>query len=385
MKNIIFCADGTWNSPNQDEDKDGVPDPTNVFKLFVTLAGHPVAGSILLAKEQETELSEGPAKIQVAKYIHGVGDSSNAIGRLIGGAFGSGLISRIVRGYTYISRHYEPGDNIVIVGFSRGAYTARALAGLIAAKGLLRDATENDKEGAYRRGAQAWYQYRHDCLSKNRKFDILARLGEAIADLPAFVSQNSLKKEDFVQLTAPIGAVAVWDTVGSMGIPAYHRDARSDTFKFINNDLSPEIKVGLHAIALDEQRVDFAPTLWNARAGVTQMVFPGAHADVGGGYPQAGLSDAALQWMIEQLSTLTPPILFQNPGPLAFKPDFKGDAHEPWNMDPWNVLHPRVALRELDQAKFKLLAHPSIDQRRQAGNVRANPGEPGKYDPKNWR
>ena len=80
---------------------------------------------------------------QAAKYLHGVGDSDNFLVKALGGALGAGLITRIVRGYTYISRTYAAGDRIFIVGFSRGAYTARALAGLIAAKGLL-DATKLD-------------------------------------------------------------------------------------------------------------------------------------------------------------------------------------------------------------------------------------------------
>jgi uncharacterized protein (DUF2235 family) len=382
MKSIIFCADGTWNSPGQDEDKDGVPDPTNVFKLFVSLAGTPVAGSMLLANEQESEFHEGGAAVQVAKYIHGVGDAGNPIGKLIGGAFGAGLISRIVRGYTYISRKYQPGDNIVIIGFSRGAYTARALAGLIANKGLLRNVDERKKEDAYRRGAQAWYQYRSESLTKADKRDLLTRFAEAMADLPGFLTQNTLKKDDFVQLRDPIGAVAVWDTVGAMGIPLYHSDARSDTFKFFNNDLSSKVKVGLHAIALDEQRVDFTPTFWEPRDGVLQMVFPGAHADVGGGYAESGLSDIALQWMMDELNAQAG-VLFQNPGPLAFKPNPAGDAHEPWKLDPWKNLGPRVAVREMLK-RLQLQAHPSIEQRSKQASVRSNPSGAAIYKPGNW-
>ena len=104
--------------------------------------------------------------LQASKYIHGVGDSQSAIRRIIGGAFGAGIIARIVRGYTFISRNYEPGAKIFIVGFSRGAYTARALAGLIASQGLLKKDLTKDKEKAYRYGAQAWYRYRDNKKSK---------------------------------------------------------------------------------------------------------------------------------------------------------------------------------------------------------------------------
>jgi uncharacterized protein (DUF2235 family) len=125
-KNIVFCADGTWNGPNED-DQDDVPETTNVWKLFLNIAGDPHNSSVLYANEQEVSLSLGGQCVQVAKYLHGVGDSRNPIIKMLGGVFGWGLIARIVRGYTFISRNYEAGDLIFIVGFSRGSYTARAL------------------------------------------------------------------------------------------------------------------------------------------------------------------------------------------------------------------------------------------------------------------
>ena len=95
-KNIIFCADGTWNGPGKDEDGDSVPDATNVYKLFLGLSDVPRADSLRVADEQEKEFKEGGQETQVAKCIHGVGDSRNPIIKLMGGAFGA----RIVRGYT---------------------------------------------------------------------------------------------------------------------------------------------------------------------------------------------------------------------------------------------------------------------------------------------
>ena len=167
-KNIIFCADGTWNNPNQDNDGDEIADPTNVYKLFLCLDGMDSPTALLTANEQEKELASNGLTLQIAKYIHGVGDSRNPIGRIIGGAFGAGVISRIVRGYTFISRNYEPGARIFIVGFSRGAYTARALGGLIASEGVLAAPLTVDKEQAYRAGAEAWYQYRQKTAPKSK-------------------------------------------------------------------------------------------------------------------------------------------------------------------------------------------------------------------------
>src|SRR5262245_47799785 len=179
-KNIIFCADGTWNNPNQDHDGDKIADPTNVYKLFLCLDGMDSPSALLTANEQEKELASDGLTLQIAKYIHGVGDSRNPIGRIIGGAFGAGIISRIVRGYTFISRNYEPGAKIFIVGFSRGAYTARALGGLIASEGVLAPPLTEDKELAYRYGAEAWYQYRKKTapeFSFSRLWELASAIG----------------------------------------------------------------------------------------------------------------------------------------------------------------------------------------------------------------
>ncbi|MGZ5056766.1 MAG: phospholipase effector Tle1 domain-containing protein, partial [Methylobacter sp.] len=88
-KTIIFCADGTWNGSEQDDNDDGVPELTNVYKLFSGIAGTLIVDA---AKEQEKELKKGNAVVQVTKYIHGVGDFHTPIRHLLGGAFGSGMI-----------------------------------------------------------------------------------------------------------------------------------------------------------------------------------------------------------------------------------------------------------------------------------------------------
>ena len=129
-KNIAFFSDGTWNGPGQDENADGVPDVTNVLKLYNEVVGNIALTTLRLENEQEKVLADPDGvEMQVAKYIHGVGDSGNALIKLLGGTFGAGIVQRIVRGYTFVSRNYDPGDQIFLVGFSRGAYTARALAG----------------------------------------------------------------------------------------------------------------------------------------------------------------------------------------------------------------------------------------------------------------
>ena len=124
-KNIVLCLDGTWNGPNS-KDKDGNQTPTNVQKLFEALSG----SAPLAPTDQEKEFAQAAggdvATGQVGKYIYGVGVESNLLAKAVEGAVGLGLVARVVRGYTYLSRVYEPGDRLYILGFSRGAYTARA-------------------------------------------------------------------------------------------------------------------------------------------------------------------------------------------------------------------------------------------------------------------
>jgi len=160
-KNIVLCLDGTWDGPGN-KDKAGNLTPTNVQKLFEALAG----SGPLAANDQEKEFaqaaSDAAASGQVGKYLYGIGVSSNLLAKAVEGAVGLGLVARVVRGYTYLSRVYEPGDALYILGFSRGAYTARALAGLVTRQGLLDWAAmklQAGSEQSYSAGLAAWQQY----------------------------------------------------------------------------------------------------------------------------------------------------------------------------------------------------------------------------------
>lgn len=329
MKNIVFCADGTWNGTDVDKDEDGVPDTTNVLKLFHLLAGETALQTRRLKDEDEKALHEGAAPVQVAKYLHGVGDSSNPIKRLLGGTFGAGVIARIVRGYTFISRNYDPGDKVFAVGFSRGAYTARALAGMISSVGLLNKAQLDlsDKEQAYALGTSAWRQYRDNARKAQPDASLRQKLASMISDLPGF-ARIPLRGDDL--LPAPVAGVAVWDTVGALGIPNAGSAGKAvDAYRFADDKLSANVAVGLHAVSLHEQRDTFAPTLWQQRDNITQMWFAGAHADVGGGYPasESGLSNIALQWMVQELDKLQ--VMFK-PFPHDWPLDHAAGMHEPW-------------------------------------------------------
>lgn len=378
-KHIVFLADGTWNGPAADENHDGWPDPTNVLKLFAMLRGSDDVGTLALANEQERSFHADGRCLQVAKYLHGVGDSRNPLVRLLGGAFGSGVIARIVRGYTFLSRHYEPGDRIVIVGFSRGAYTARALAGLVVSQGLL-DRTRvdlGDRGRAYELGCTVWERHRESMTPGG---DARERLFDILRGLPSFI----LAPRREPPLTGPVdvAAVAVFDTVGSLGIPRYAPDnARVDTFRFADEVLSGRVQAGFHALAIDELRPDFTPTLWRPRAGVEQVLFAGAHADVGGGYPAAesGLANIPLAWMRECLTGAG--VHLKAPVPGQHEGEATAGSHQPWRDGLWAV-QPRAPRR------FSPLqcvdVHPSVGvRRRHDGIFRLYPDDaaPAPYDP----
>ena len=347
-KRIVFCADGTWNGPEKQTgvapidsaDEHGElqgAKVTNVVKLFANLAGRVTPQTMTMRDEQEKVVSDAAGSVsQVAKYIHGVGDSDSFLKKAMGGMFGMGVIARIVRGYTFISRHYDAGDEIHIAGFSRGAYTARALAGMISCVGLLNRAEYDaeDRNEAYRLGVAAW------CKCKNMSLHGAGKLTDLANHMLNFVSGFFARKLDADQLIAdvPIKSIAVWDTVGSLGIPAYAADRRFDVFRFVDTKLSNKVQHGFHAMAVDELRGDFPVTAWDSRAGIKQVWFVGAHADVGGGYSaeESRLSDIALEWTMKQLAEVG--VRLATPLTYEPKPLIAPAIHQPWSKAPFALL-----------------------------------------------
>lgn len=355
-KIIAFFADGTWNGTDVDKDGDGIREDTNVLKLYRQLAGTETVES---KKELERVHTDAAGNVlQVAKYLHGVGDSRNVINKLVGGAFGSGVVSRIVRGYTFISRNYEPGDKIIIVGFSRGAYTARALGGMIAKAGLMdysKFKSDMSKREAYEIGLYVWAYYR-----QQRQTDLaLPEVRDTWVDVyerGAPVSKNELIPN------VPIHAIGVWDTVGALGIPIYGKDEQPmDLFRFADVELSPLVKRGFHALAIDEHRGIFAPTPWTDRNGIEQVWFAGAHSDVGGGYDEPELSDFALAWMANRLALNGDGLIYKEPAMAWPAGKFDAGIHDSWNRLPY-----KLKSRFDRQVPAGAGLHVSVNQRRGA-------------------
>jgi uncharacterized protein (DUF2235 family) len=383
-KNIVFCADGTWNGPGQGDESEEVSSATNVLKTFVNLSGERTVDTLKLSDEEESVFKDANGQtLQVAKYLHGVGDSDNFLVKILGGALGAGLITRVVRGYTFICRNYEPGDRIYLLGFSRGAYTARTLGGLISSQGLM-DAQQvdltSDKDAAYRWGAAVWYKSRAGSFAHSDT--LIEKLENLVLDLPSFFLRPP---EASKMVKAPVTAIGVWDTVGALGIPEY--DLRTGqqihALQFCDTVLNDNVAHGFHAVSVDERRGDFVPTLWNDRPGVVQRLFPGAHSDVGGGYSkgaESGLSDGALVWMTKKLIEVG--VLFSAKPAFIPEPNPAGTAHCPWNKIPWVALPQRS--RSFPAGLVANGQDGSIAARKAAGNVmNCCSGVPGPYAPGN--
>ena len=256
MKRIVICADGTWNKPEKDLDKDF---PTNVLKVARAIA--PVA-------------KDGVK--QVVFYDWGLGSYHASIA---GGGFGKGINKNIADNYRFIVQNYDPGDELYFFGFSRGAYTVRSLAGFINNCGILKREHAN-------RIDEAFDIYKNPDIQPKDDFSV------------------NYRKKYAVDSKVRIKFIGVWDTVGALGIPFRMFGFLNEKHLFHDNKIGPNIDVARHAMAIDELRDDFKPTIWKKRRGMDlrQVWFAGVHSDVGGGYEPdengESLADIPLKWML---------------------------------------------------------------------------------------
>ncbi|MEW6437783.1 MAG: DUF2235 domain-containing protein [Pseudomonadota bacterium] len=294
-KRIVFCFDGTW-------DQLGNPwvYPTNV---------------VLTAQSIEPRGADDTS--QIIHYDQGVGTAFAT--RYVGGVFGFGVMGTIQAAYTFLVLNYEVGDDIFVFGFSRGAFTARAFIGMIRSVGILRRA---DAEQIYL--AVSTYKKR----KKNEDHDASKFLKFRLEHAPQVCMDKAeddwrcRNQHGYVSGSNPILKIrylGLWDTVESVGIaqgllaPWIDINKWLGIGQFFDADLSDLVVKARHALAIDEDRVVFAPTLWsnseylNASLGFNseskeapyqQHWFPGGHGSVGGGGPVRGLSDEALDWVI---------------------------------------------------------------------------------------
>lgn len=332
MKRIVICCDGTWNSP--DKEQNGVPIATNVVKVAQAVAP-----------------GDGRGTNQLMYYDPGIGTSGGWFRRVYDGATGHGLSRNILEAYRYLITNYEAGDELYFLGFSRGAFTVRSLAGLIRNSGILRPAASGMVKQAF-----ALYRSRSPSTHPRAREATLFRRTYAVADI------------------TPIKFIGVWDTVGSLGNPLFLNGLISRRYRFHDTDLSSTVTHACQALAIDEKRSHFRAALWHQQPhakGQTleQVWFAGVHSNVGGGYPRTGLSDLALAWMTDRVrgfDLALAPIQTQ-PDPLQARDESRKGFylltppyHRPIDQSPppdkgptCETLHPLVLERYLRDATYR--------------------------------
>lgn len=295
MKNIVLCFDGTWNTIDAQY-------PTNVVRTAQLVA------------------ARGSAAEQIVYYDSGVGTGEVTVGKrldtLLGGVFGRGLLENVEHAYRFLILNYTPGDKIFVFGFSRGAFSARSLGGLIRNCGIL-------KKEHVGKVKMAIDHYK----SRDPENDPRAEKSKAFRDeygiAGCAVETHTDRQEKTTGMSTDsrqpitIEYMGIWDTVGALGIPQHLFLASSvnKKYKFHDGALSTVVLSGRHALAIDEERRIFVATPWTnvkklnddamkldptiKEPPYAQQWFPGDHCSVGGGGDVEGLSSGALVWVIE--------------------------------------------------------------------------------------
>ncbi|WP_086010337.1 DUF2235 domain-containing protein [Tsukamurella sp. 1534] len=286
-KALVVCCDGTW----QKADNEYV---SNVEKIARAVAPVGHAG-----------------EPQIVYYQRGVGSTGSRIERLLAGAVGIGLDDKILDCYYFLALNYRPGDRISVFGFSRGAYTARSLIGMISYVGLLRhDALAGD----HLRRANTVYRGRP---ARDAKPD-------AKRDAAQEAARAEVRTHCYDAGVVRFDMLGVFDTVGALGVPG----VTLAKYRFHDVDLSDQVSRARQALALGERRRVFEPCLWGGEhRDIRQVWFDGVHLDVGGGYENCYYSDRSLLWMIgeaEQAGRLTASADAASAGSRAGFDDYPG-------------------------------------------------------------
>jgi len=280
--NIVVCCDGTGNEFGAHN--------TNVVSMYNPIIRDPD---------------------QVAYYDPGIGTFSifgrtlgKKVGTTLGQAFGYGLRENIEDAYQYLMDRYEPGDKLYLFGFSRGAFTVRALAGMLHKVGLLQ------------KGSVNLVPYATAVYNTKDNHDVAEGFKETYCH------------------HCPIHFIGVWDTVGSLG--AFYGK------QFFDDRLNAEVTHAYHAMSIDEKRRKFPVSMWDEEhlapgQNVVQVWFAGVHSDVGGSYQESGLSDIALVWMLENAEKHG--LRLNERWQSGFKPDPLGAIHES-RKGAWKVWRP---------------------------------------------
>lgn len=287
FKRLIVACDGTWLNSDNGMLGGKLAVPSNVTRI----------SRAIKAVSQD-------GVPQIVNYHMGLGTQGSKGYRLISGTTGEGLGDTIREAYSFLANNYHPGDEIFLIGFSRGAFIARSIAGLIGEIGLL------TKKGLF-----ALPEVHKDVMHRRNpkyvpKNPDIPYPNKPSADSPRYADE--LERRGLTRLDIPIKAIAVWDTVGSLGTPRVGWLTRiglqtdeSKEMAFYDTTLSSCIENAFQALGLDEKRSAFAPAVWEKPPGnktrLRQVWFPGVHSNIGGGYDDQQLANITLAWMMDQL------------------------------------------------------------------------------------
>ncbi|KAF2731749.1 hypothetical protein EJ04DRAFT_536408 [Polyplosphaeria fusca] len=321
FKRLIVACDGTWLNSDNGLVNGKLSIPSNVTRM--SRAIKPVS-------------QDGIP--QIVFYHFGVGSQGGALDRFISGATGEGLAGAVQTCYSFLANNYHPGDEIFLLGFSRGAFTARSVAGLISQVGLLTKKGLNSLPEVWRD-----VQHRRDPhyvpKNPNQPFS-----NKPSADSPRYADE--LERRGLTRLDIPIKAIGVWDTVGSLGTPRIGwlqkvglQGAESREASFYDTKISNCVENAFQALALDEKRSAFSPAVWEKPEGnrttLRQVWFPGVHSNVGGGYDDQQLANMTLAWMMSQLEgflDLRDEYLFEQDDENEKYYRKEGREHRPWSF-----------------------------------------------------
>lgn len=306
-KRLVVCFDGTWNAADSERSE------TNVVRLSRAIRAN----------------SGGDGVPQLCIYLRGVGTSGSRLERLVAGATGSGIEDIIRTAYLFLAQNYVPAhkddrgrdvpaDEIFLFGYSRGAFAARSLTGLLGSAGLL-------KRQSLGHLPTAWDYY--------RKFRTRSPQD--------FVKRYASKRIETHEEVA-VNFLGVWDTVGALGIPVgFLGEISGQIHGFHDTSPSRIVRHGAQALAIDEHRDEFVPTLWTGTAPpdatIEQVWFAGCHGDVGGGYSDRELADIPLLWMIDRAKSAGLQVDEATPGllPDAARINVLGPTHDP--REGWSI------------------------------------------------
>jgi uncharacterized protein (DUF2235 family) len=268
LKRIVIACDGTWSRLDATH-------PTNAVK----------AAQAVLPRAPD-------GTVQLVHHLDGVGSGrgtsriARALDRGLGGLFGQGVLGQLEDAYRVLVFNHAPGDALFLFGYSRGAFMARSLAGLIRTAGIVR---------------------RDAVAAIPEAFALYRRRGKGVhADDAAARAFRACHSGGVVPTIAYLG---VWDTVGALGVPGHLRLAAlaNRSLRFHDTRLSRQVRAARHAVAIDERRRAFPPTLWDNLAALNagaerrpyrERWFPGDHGAVGGGRADTALSDDACLWVL---------------------------------------------------------------------------------------